>query len=148
MHTIISLLYFITRRTANIFTRIKQRFLSVFRVLWVAQGHYLSSSRGKDYCNGDQDTVNARRQTENGIYARNRKRRARVIRRIDRLVFVPGRNLPLFVCLAFFFFLVFKRTRTTIDTWRGRRWRGRRERELRSTTEARKREGGKTEEGW
>lgn len=37
---------------------------------------------------------NARRRTENGIYARNRERRmARVIRRIDRLVFVPGRNL-------------------------------------------------------
>lgn len=36
---------------------------------------------------------NARRQTENGIYARNRGERvARVIRRIDRLVFVPGRN--------------------------------------------------------
>lgn len=66
----------------------------------------------------------------------------RVIRRIDRLVFVPGRNLPLA-----FFFLVFRRTRTTIDTWRGRRWRGRRERESRSTTGARKREGGKTEEG-
>jgi len=34
----------------------------------------------------------------------------------------------LFVRLAFFF-LVFRRTRTTIDTWRGRRWRGRRSRE-------------------
>lgn len=77
------------------------------------------------------------------MYARNRGRRvARVIRRIDRLVFVPGRNLPL---LAFFFFLVFRRTRTTIDTWRGRRWRGRREREPRSTTGTRKREDGKTE---
>jgi len=79
---------------------------------------------------------------------RNRGRRvARVIRRIDRLVFVPGRNLSLLVRLAFFFFLVFRRTRTTIDTWRGRRWRGRREREPRSTTGARKREGGKTEGG-
>lgn len=91
---------------------------------------------------------NARRQTENGIYARNRGwRTARVIRRIDRLVFVPGRNLFPPPRLAFFFFLVFRRTRTTIDTWRGRRWSGRREREPRSATGGEKARGRKDGRG-
>lgn len=83
--------YYVAYRMLPIFIRTKQRFLSVSRVSWMAHRVII-------YCRAElrrrSRYGNARRQTENGIYARNCGRRmARVIRRIDRLVFVPERNL-------------------------------------------------------
>lgn len=164
----LSLTYFTVARNITALPRI---FPTVYRVQQCLSGRsernkdssrYLEFRSGslfivsprRDNRDGDQDTVNARRQTENGIYARNRgrKRTARVIRRIDRLVFAfPKRNLS---SSSFS-----RRLPSSSSSWSlserqsipgeaRRRW-GRREREPRAATGARKREGGKTEgEGW
>jgi len=121
--------YYVVYRMPSIFIRTKQRFLSVSRVSWMAHRVII-------YCRAElrrrSRYGNARRQTENGIYARNRDAGEEdgASNQTDRSSCFRSGTKPfhLFVRLAFFF-LVFRRTRTTIDTWRGRRWRGRRSRE-------------------